>query len=253
MRSLTGFFQIGKAAYISKMTREKDYLIQSLFERENLEEMTLDELKGLSEQYPFSSIIQFLYTCKLKTLYHLEFPEAVTKTALFFKDPYWLDYQLSDDQEKGGFRWEQYQVERVEEVEGVEGVKEVEAVEKDLKIPIEPYHTIDYFASQGIRLTTEEQKDDLSKKVKSFTAWLKTMKRLQPEPENISIKDPSVFNETPESSNSVSEEIVTEAMAEVFLKQGLKEKAIQVYDKLSLQNPANSHIFATRILKIKEQ
>ncbi|MFN6373892.1 MAG: hypothetical protein ACK4YD_01885 [Chitinophagia bacterium] len=238
------------------MTREKDYLVQTLFERENLEEMTLDELKGLSEQYPFSSVIQFLYTCKLKTLYHLDFPEAVTKTALFFNDPYWLDYQLSDDQGTGSFRWEQYQVEEVEEVEGVEGVEEVEEVEEvevDLKIPIEPYHTIDYFASQGIKLTSEEEKDEFAKKVKSFTAWLKTMKRLQPEPENISIKDPSLFAESKESFNAVAEEVVTEAMAEVYLKQGMKEKAIEVYNKLSLQNPANSHIFAARIITIKEQ
>jgi hypothetical protein len=45
---------------------------------------------------------------------------------------------------------------------------------------------------------------------------------------------------------------VTEAMAEVYLKQGLREKAIEVYDKLSLQNPLNSHIFADKISQIKE-
>jgi hypothetical protein len=41
-------------------------------------------------------------------------------------------------------------------------------------------------------------------------------------------------------------------MAEVYLKQGLREKAIEVYDKLSLQNPPNSHIFADKISQIKE-
>jgi len=41
-------------------------------------------------------------------------------------------------------------------------------------------------------------------------------------------------------------------MAEVYLKQGLAEKAIEIYQKLSLQNPANSHIFASRISSIKE-
>jgi hypothetical protein len=279
MRSSTGFFQIGKADYISKMTRETDYLVQSLFERENMEEMTLDDLKGLSDQYPFSSIIQFLYTCKLKLLYHHDFPEAVTKTALFFRDPYWLDYQLSGESDIGSFKWEKYKVEELEVVEQVNEVEElsqsvkgwevegfeedeglnltaegseVERVEEEL-IPIEPYHTVDYFASQGIKLTTEDEKDVLSQKVKSFTAWLKTMKRLQPEPENIAIKDPSLFSDQKDSWNAVSEEILTEAMAEVYLKQGLSNKAIEVYEKLSLQNPANSHIFAARILNIKKQ
>ena len=277
------------------MTRETDYLIQSLFEREGMEEMTLDELRGYSDQYPFSSIIQFLYTCKLKSLYHLDYPETVSKTALFFKDPFWLDYQLNDEQDLGKFRLGLYENrnEPIEELsqpvawdnEIVEEdvVFEEDALEKELfenevfdeevlkekvleennssfgeekevelNIPIDPYHTVDYFASQGIKLSQEEEKDDLGKKVKSFTAWLKTMKRLQPEPENVSVKDPAILSNTPKHTIDSAEPILTESMAEVYLKQGLVEKAIEIYQKLSLQNPANSHIFASRISSIKE-
>lgn len=268
------------------MTRETDYLVQSLFERESMEEMTLDELKGLSEQYPFSSIIQFLYTCKLKSLYHLDFPNVVTKTALFFDDPYWLDFQLSDDNEAGKFRWHQY--ERTEAIEAIltddipleqTEISEPEPIANEESqfgdpnpneevvfqepppvkenvgpepVPLEPYHTVDYFASQGIKLNKEEEKDELSNKVKSFTAWLKTMKRLQPEPDHEMIKDPAVFSDEKPEDGDVTETILTEAMAEVYLKQGLNEKAISIYEKLSLQNPANSHIFAARIRTIKE-
>ena len=78
------------------------------------------------------------------------------------------------------------------------------------------------------------------------------MKRLQPEPENITIKDPAVISEDIKTTADLAEPIVTEAMAEVYLKQGLAEKAIEIYQKLSLQNPANSHIFASRISLIKE-
>ena len=257
------------------MTRETDYLIQSLFEREGMEEMTLDELKAHSEQYPFSSIIQFLYTCKLKALYHLDFPENVSKTALFFKDPFWLDYQLNDEQDLGKFRFGQYENrnENLEELSSPLG-QDVDNIEEDahfeeeileenipsltkeneleINIPIDPYHTVDYFASQGIKLSQEEEKDELGKKVKSFTAWLKTMKRLQPEPENVSIKDPAVLTNSPTAAIDAVEPILTESMAEVYLKQGLVEKAIEIYQKLSLQHPANSHIFASRISTIKE-
>ncbi|MFM1794634.1 MAG: hypothetical protein RL642_1019, partial [Bacteroidota bacterium] len=38
------------------MTKETDYLIQSLFEKESLEEITLDEFRRIADQYPFSSI-----------------------------------------------------------------------------------------------------------------------------------------------------------------------------------------------------
>lgn len=230
-----------KQPILAAMTRETDYLIQSLFEREGMEVMTLDELKGYSHQYPFSSIIQFLYTCKLKSLHHLDFSETASKTALFFEDPFWLDYQLNGEKDKGKFDLGPYE-NRNETVEEL----------PPLLVPIEPYHTIDYFASQGIKLSKEEEKDELGKKVKSFTAWLKTMKRLQPEPENISVKDAAVFSDSPVTALDSIEPILTESMAEVYLKQGLAEKAIEIYQKLSLQNPANSHIFASRISSIKE-
>ena len=283
--------------------KETDYMIQSLFQRESMDEMTLDELKSHAEAFPYSSIIQFLYTCKLKSQYHLDFPEAVSKTALFFDDSSWLNYQLREEGEKGNFRKILYgsqhndanEVEGVEEVEEVEGLnlpaegREVEGVEevdfdeneggfhdpaivqaiekielqdpntnpasgtnKDFDFQLTPYHTIDYFASLGIKINMENEKDELSLKVKSFTAWLKTMKRLQPGPETVTVKDIQSILNTQNDKENQPEAILTEAMAEVYLKQGLREKAIDVYDKLSLQNPLNSHKFADKISQIKE-
>jgi hypothetical protein len=48
-----------------------------------------------------------------------------------------------------------------------------------------------------------------------------------------------------------AKEIITEAMAEVWAKQGHKEKAIGIYEKLSLLNPSKSSYFATRIEALK--
>jgi len=278
------------------MTKETDFMIQSLFQRESMDEMTLDELKRHAEAFPFSSIVQFLYTCKLKSQYHLDFPEAVSKTALFFDDSSWLNYQLREEGEKGNFRKIIYDsqfnnISEDEVVEEVEGVKEVEGVEgvevdfdenegvfhdtsmvqptenidqketvkgtpvetnNDFEFPLTPYHTVDYFASLGIKINMEGDKDELSLKVKSFTAWLKTMKRLQPIAETVTIKDIQSILDTQNEKENQTEAVLTEAMAEVYLKQGLREKAIEVYDKLSLQNPLNSHIFADKISQIKE-
>ncbi len=274
--------------------KETDYMIQSLFQRESMGEMTLDELKGHAEAFPYSSIVQFLYTCKLKSQYHLDFPEAVSKTALFFDDSSWLNYQLREEGEKGNFRKILYGSHHndTNEVEGVEGlnlpaegrgveevdfdeneggfhdpaiVQAIEKIElqdpntnpasgtnKDFEFQLTPYHTIDYFASLGIKINMENEKDELSLKVKSFTAWLKTMKRLQPGPETVTVKDIQSILNTQNDKENQPEAILTEAMAEVYLKQGLREKAIDVYNKLSLQNPLNSHKFADKISQIKE-
>jgi hypothetical protein len=48
-----------------------------------------------------------------------------------------------------------------------------------------------------------------------------------------------------------AKEIITEAMAEVWAKQGHKEKAVEIYEKLSLLNPSKSHYFAARIEALK--
>ena len=79
------------------------------------------------------------------------------------------------------------------------------------------------------------------------------MKRLQPAPETTTYKNiDEIFGNTSEQKDQHSNEVYTEAMAEVYLKQGMREKAIEIYHKLSLQNPANHHTFADKIQQIKE-
>jgi hypothetical protein len=117
----------------------------------------------------------------------------------------------------------------------------------------EPYHTVDYFASQGIKLSQEETgKDKFGKQLKSFTEWLKSMKRL-PATEMSKDIDASTENKVQHlAQDSVHQsEVVTEAMAEVWIKQGNKEKAIETYNKLGLLNPSKKAYFADLIENLK--
>lgn len=242
------------------MAKETDFLVQSLFERESLQELTLDELKGMTTSYPYSSILHFLYSKKLKKSLHHSYREAASHTALFYNQPQWLYYLLNDDAEIGTFKSNpspELLQSLAQEEEEMENKMEVgtqdQVVEEHVSIPIEPFHTVDYFASQGIKLSKEEQKDELYKKVQSFTAWLRTMKRLQPAPETTTYKNiEEIFGDTKEQIEIDKNEVFTEAMAEVYLKQGMREKAIEIYQKLSLQNPANHITFADKIQQIKE-
>jgi hypothetical protein len=133
---------------------------------------------------------------------------------------------------------------------------------KDLKISVdlgepifESYHTIDYFASQGIKLMQEDFKDKMGKQLKSFTDWLRSMKRIGgPIETNTSLDEVTNKSIQRIAEHSVEEkEILTEAMAEVWAKQGNTGKAIRVYEKLSLLNPAKSTYFATRIEQLKAE
>lgn len=121
-------------------------------------------------------------------------------------------------------------------------------------LTFEPYHTVDYFASQGIKLTQEEvTKDNFGRQVKSFTEWLKTMKRL-PAAQQLNRLDPHAEEKVENfAAHSIdNSEILTEAMAEVWIKQGKLEKAIEVYNKLSLLNPSKRTYFADKLENLKK-
>jgi hypothetical protein len=113
----------------------------------------------------------------------------------------------------------------------------------------EPFHTIDYFASQGIKLMIDENPTDpLGRQLKSFTDWLKVMRRLpQKEREIIPdrVAEQAIQNFAAHSIEG--REVVTETMAEVLAKQGMTARARIVYEKLSLLNPDKSAYFATKI------
>ena len=121
-------------------------------------------------------------------------------------------------------------------------------------LTFEPFHTVDYFASQGIKLSQEElPKDQLGKQMKSFTEWLKTMKRL-PATELVKAVDSSAERkvENLAEHSLQTAEVVTEAMAEVWLRQGAIQKALDIYNKLSLQNPSKRAYFAAKIDNLKK-
>jgi hypothetical protein len=117
----------------------------------------------------------------------------------------------------------------------------------------EPYHTVDYFASQGIRLVLEENPSDkLGKQLKSFTDWLKVMRKL-PQKNREIVPDIAAERQVQAiAAHSIErKEVVTEAMAEVLAKQGMREKATEMYRKLSLLEPGKSAYFAEKIEKLK--
>jgi hypothetical protein len=186
----------------------------------------------------------------------------VEKTALFFHNPLWLDHLLNDTGNVPGTGEAQPPAELEEETvaESVEiplkkeNARTVAPVTEKTEPLFEPFHTVDYFASQGIKIRDEELvKDKLGKQLKSFTEWLKTMKRL-PAAELARQGEPVLEQKVEQlAETSIQErQVFTEAMAEVWEKQGNKEKAIEIYNKLSLLDPSKSAYFAAKIAELKK-
>lgn len=122
------------------------------------------------------------------------------------------------------------------------------------EVPIEtvPLHRVDYFESQGIKLDEEKPNDKLGNQLRRFTDWLKQMKSINPSPTELrsdAAGEQQVEHIARHSNDA--EEVVTETMAEVLIKQGKPEQAINIYEKLSFINPSKSAYFAAKIKQLK--
>ena len=129
-------------------------------------------------------------------------------------------------------------------------------IEENAKLEFENehhHHTIDYFASQGIKIDlTKVKQDKLTLQMRRFTDWLKQIKKQDPNPQDLGT-DPELEKAIMNIAKTSIEarEIVTETMADVFIKQGKVNKAIQLYIKLSFLDPQKSTYFATKIQQLK--
>ena len=223
------------------MQNEINTITQQLFQKDNLEKLSEEDLEYFISKYPYVAPARFLLAKKKHVANTLQ-PEAEVITAgLYFNNPLWLNSQLENKEP--------------EEVTLAPVAPEQPKVEEESSIAFQSYHTIDYFASQGIRLQQAElTKDKLGQQLKSFTEWLRSMKKLpsaegQPVgPEDLGRQQVVIQN----AASSIEEkEVVTEAMAEVWLKQGNNAKAAEIYYKLSLLNPSKSAYFAAKIDQLK--
>jgi hypothetical protein len=74
---------------------------------------------------------------------------------------------------------------------------------------------------------------------------------LQEEDLRIVAKGDETAEVVTEAKFADEDEVVSEDLAEIYLLQGLSERAVSIYRKLSLQNPEKSIYFAEQISKLE--
>jgi hypothetical protein len=144
---------------------------------------------------------------------------------------------------------------------------EVNNAKEENFLTYQPLYTDDYFAYK--RLKEPEQAEILNEKgaseMKSFTSWLKDIKSTFSEKstkqqyhEQLTRSyedfDPEVSEAVEKAameSITLTDDVVSETLAEIWAKQRQYQTAIHIYQKLSLLNPNKSAYFAQKIQEIQ--
>jgi hypothetical protein len=209
------------------MNSRINLLTQTLVNKPRLDDASLQDLKKLVLNYPWLAAARLLLIKKLQEVKDPAWKTEWQQAHPYFTDAEWTTLLMTSstsDEKKGDHN----------------------------ELLFEPYYTVDYFASQGIQYKPEEAPSDkFGQQLKSFTDWLKVMKRL-PLTELGKSVDPKEERKVEQIAGQslTSEEVVTEAMAEVWIKQGNTTKAKEVYHKLSLLEPSKSAYFASKISEL---
>lgn len=256
-------------------------LAESLFQRASADEVSLEELQQAAGQYPYFGAFNFLLAKKLQDSDTEQFQKNLKRTSLLFPDAAWLQHLLQDNG-TAHVQMPDVVAEPVTQAiatpaqEVTTHLQEadhdevptaalqdnplpipqltIEPVDLNAPLVFEPFHTVDYFASQGIKIREDEKPaDKFGQQLKSFTDWLKTLKKAPAAETTAQVPAQAEEQVEKMAEHSLeSRDVITEAMAEVWEKQGNKAKAIEVYRKLSLLEPAKSPYFAAKIDDLKK-
>lgn len=98
---------------------------------------------------------------------------------------------------------------------------------------------------QYLQTRVQKAKEEEADKKALRTMWQKQKLAAAIEEEDEEI--PETVFEMAINSIAIQEDFLSESLAEVYIRQGKKEKALDMYRKLSLQNPEKSVYFARKI------
>lgn len=258
-----------------------------LEEPHQLQEIAPEAIRQLAEDYPFFapasyfllingnkaatefSQLQYMHPVHPIMLHHLKAAAAAQP-----------DIAVLSISEEVILKTDDITIEEKKEIK----IKYREDLPLEDELLIQPASSEDYFLQQGISVSnempetsheqTEEEKALMV--VMSFAEWLKHIsvkskkakeevadqkalkamwqqQKLAEAIEEESEEIPEQVFEMAVNSIARKEELLSESLAKVYAKQGKIEKAIEMYEKLSLQNPEKNTYFADQIQNLQKE
>lgn len=216
----------------------KDQFLELVKKPEQLNEDSLSGLREMIEDYPYFPLARMLYLRNLKNINSYRFQSELKKHALYIHDRMLLYKLLTVNEveiaafqllpyDKNAFEnffkkqnsEELFEFEKATHMEF--DLKKEELVNEDLE-PRETFDLIDRFIMENPTINSKTSS--------------KTENDIKPKP----VED------------SVGDGLITDTLAGIYVSQGLYEKAIDAYTKLSLKFPEKNSYFVAQIEKIEK-
>jgi len=214
-----------------------DQIIEFIYAPEKLNQETLPLLRELNERYPAFEAGWILYLKNLKNLNDSSFEQELFHVAIRIQDRRKLYLFLN----------EPMQASELEEDNLSESDAGKNLQLSNLLLPseyqVEKIISPEEFQDEAIRTIQEKS----GKKFSLIEKFLEAQPKMPPVNDQKSVSP----MESQSQLEEVSDELVTETLAMIYLQQGYYKKAIQIFDKLSLKYPEKSTYFAAHIEKIK--
>ena len=221
------------------MEKEKFY---SYLETSDANVESSDSFRSIIEKYPYFNSARVLFLRDIKKVYPENYNDALNKNSgllpnrrhlFILLNPFGKDIHINDSVEtdQSFILIEESQI-------PTSNIVDITDSPKANDIPISGYELLEINDHESNSTNGNDLIDQFLKSNPKIKPPLQT----QEEQEDISLK----YTEHPD-------DLVTEPMAKIYLSQGLADKAISIYEKLSLKYPEKSSYFAGQIQEIKQQ
>jgi len=222
---------------------KNEQFIKYLKQPELLDQSSVMELKEIIDDYPFFPAARMLYLRNLKNINSYKFEQELAKHAIFIPDRSLL-FQLLEIQAKTNDRFELLPYDEVAFKSffknNSDDIDKTETKYFNYQIT-DSFQLIDEQPLKGETVDNSEGSDLIDQFIHGIISDTPLIQ--------LSSESGKILSD---QSNQISEDLITETLANVYLKQGLYHEALESYQKLSLKFPEKNSYFATQIEKIKK-
>jgi len=232
------------------MSMTRDQLLHYLEDPSKLNERTLGELREILDEYPYFQSAHLLYVRNLQQEHNFRFAGQLKTSAVYVSDRALLYHLLNSRPEKQLFPTEDEKTGSLDQ----EGLMSTELLNFE--------HTEKPYVLDDGNPKSEKPLGELAKEIGHLTIKKEReiineqnddlIDRFIKENPPFSVKQPGDLEvikriESQIDSSLESDEFITETLARIYKKQGLYQKSINAFQRLSLKYPEKSVYFARQI------